>query len=423
MPTDSTIANNILHSTRGPLITHGSTLTSFIYATNLAFGATVGFTHAGFTNADPALAAAADGLHRPTSGSRAIASAHATYAVATDLDGETRPNPADIGADQTNPNSTPLAPLSASAVGPSWTSEFAIGGGDGSGDGGDDGDPVTPTPIAGFIANLSIRAQLQNANTRVVAPITPGFVITGTGPKRIMIRALGPSLGPLGVADTLADPTLTLFDSNGEQIGFNDDWSVDNASAISAAVTASGAFALEAGSKDAALLTDLAPGLYTASLRSSDQSPGVTLLELYDVNRDPSANRLVNVSVRAQVGTGDNVLIPGIVVAGDSAQTFLIRAVGPTLADFGVTGTLTDPVLEVLSGQSVLANNDNWSEAADAVRAAAVSTGAFALPAGSADAALLVQLEPGVYTARVSGAGTTAGKALVEVYAVAPVTD
>ena len=151
----------------------------------------------------------------------------------------------------------------------------------------------------------------------------------------------------------------------------------------------------------------------------------MTLLELYDVNRDPSANRLVNVSVRAQVGTGDNVLIPGIVVAGDSAQTFLIRAVGPTLADFGVTGTLTDPVLEVLSGQSVLANNDNWSEAAeaDAVRAAAVSTGAFALPAGSADAALLVQLEPGVYTARVSGAGTTAGKALVEVYAVAPVTD
>ncbi|MGY8718790.1 MAG: hypothetical protein ACKVI3_13550, partial [Verrucomicrobiia bacterium] len=153
--------------------------------------------------------------------------------------------------------------------------------------------------------------------------------------------------------------TLTLFDSNGEQIGFNDDWSVDNASAISAAVTASGAFALEAGSKDAALLTDLAPGLYTASLRSSDQSPGVTLLELYDVNRAPSANRLVNVSVRAQVGTGDNVLIPGIVVAGDSAQTFLIRAVGPTLADFGVTGPLTDPVLEVLSGQSVLANNDN----------------------------------------------------------------
>ncbi len=425
VPTDSTIANNILHSTRGPLITHGSTPTSFIYATNLAFGATVGFTHAGFTNADPALAAAADGLHRPTSGSPAIASAHATYAVATDLDGETRPNPADIGADQTNPNSTPLAPLSASAVGPSWTSEFAMGGGDGSGGGGDDGDADTPPPIAGFIANLSIRAQLQNANTRVVAPITPGFVITGTGPKRIMIRALGPSLGPLGVADALADPTLTLFDSNGEQIGFNDDWSVDNARAISAAVTASGAFALEAGSKDAALLTDLAPGLYTASLRSSDQSPGVTLLELYDVNRAPSANRLVNVSVRAQVGTGDNVLIPGIVVAGDSAQTFLIRAVGPTLADFGVTGPLTDPVLEVLSGQSVLANNDNWSEAADAdaVRAAAVSTGAFALPASSADAALLVQLEPGVYTARVSGVGTTAGEALVEVYAVAPVKD
>lgn len=422
IPTASTIANNILHSTTGPLITHGSTPTSFTYATNLAFGATVGFTHAGFTNFDPALAAAADGLLRPTSGSPAIASANATYAVATDLDGETRPNPADIGADQTNANSTAVAPLSASVVGPSWTSDFAIGGGDGSGGG---GDPVTPTTTAGFIANLSIRAQLQNANTSVVAPITPGFVITGTGSKRIMIRAIGPTLGTLGVAGSLANPTLTLFDRDGSQIGFNDDWGSDNATAISAAVTVSGAFALDAASQDAALLADLDPGLYTASLQSTDQSPGVALLELYDVDRDASANRLANVSVRAQVGAGDNVLIPGIVVAGNSAQTFLLRAVGPTLADYGVTGVLADPVLELLSGQSVLANNDNWSEAADAdaVSAAAVSTGAFTLPSGSADAALLVQLEPGVYTARVSGAGATAGEALVEVYAVAPVTD
>lgn len=421
VPTSSTIANNILHSTTGPLITQGSTPTSFTYSNNLVFGATVGFTHAGFTNADPALVEASDGLFRPSTGSPAIASADASHAVATDLDGETRPNPADIGADQSNSNSTPLAPLSASDVGPSWTSEFAIGGGDGSGNGGGDPDPTT----AGFIANLSIRAQLQSANTNLVTPITPGFVITGTGQKRIMIRALGPSLGPLGVANALADPTLALFDSNGGQIGFNDNWGSENASAISAAVTASGAFVLEAGSKDAALLTDLSPGLYTASLRSIDQSPGVTLLELYDVDRDASANRLVNVSVRAQVGIGDNVLIPGIVVAGDSAQIFLIRAVGPTLADFGVTGTLTDPVLEVLSGQSVLASNDNWSESANvsAVTAAAVTSGAFALPNGSADAALLIQLEPGVYTARVSGAGATAGEALVEVYAVTPATD
>ncbi len=426
VPTASTIANNVLLSTSGPLIAHGSTPTAFTYFTNLAFGTTVGFTHTGFTTVDPSLALATDGLFRPTSGSSVIANADSAHTVATDLDGETRPSSADIGADQINATSTPTAPLSASSVGPSWTSEFAIGGGDGSSGGGGGGEePETPVITAGFIANLSIRAQLQNANTGAVAPITPGFVITGTGSKRILIRAIGPTLGTLGVADSLPNPSLTLFDRDGTQIGFNDDWGADNVTAISAAVTASGAFALDSGSLDAALLTDLSPGLYTASLRSADETPGVALLELYDVDREASTNRLSNVSVRAQVGIGDNVLIPGIVVAGESAQTFLIRAVGPTLADYGVTGVLADPVLELLSGQSVLAGNDNWSDASDAndVSAAATSTGAFAFPVGRADAALLVELEPGVYTARVSGAGATAGEALVEVYALAPGTD
>jgi hypothetical protein len=131
-----------------------------------------------------------------------------------------------------------------------------------------------------------------------------------------------------------------------------------------------------------------------------------------------TGGELINLSTRAQVGTGDGVLIPGLVVGGTTAKRVLVRAVGPTLATFGVTGVLADPTLTVFSGSTTIASNDNWQDAAGSslVAIAAAGAGAFALPAGSKDSALVLTLAPGAYTLRVAGVGGTTGVALVEVY-------
>jgi len=132
------------------------------------------------------------------------------------------------------------------------------------------------------------------------------------------------------------------------------------------------------------------------------------------------AGQFVNLSTRAFVGTADGVLIPGLVISGTTSRRVLVRAVGPTLGTFGVTGVLADPTLTVFSGAATIATNDNWQEQTNSasVATAAVSAGAFALPTGSKDSALVLTLAPGAYTFRVAGAGNTTGVALVEVYAV-----
>ena len=131
-----------------------------------------------------------------------------------------------------------------------------------------------------------------------------------------------------------------------------------------------------------------------------------------------TAGQLANLSTRAFVGAGDNVLIPGLVISGSSPRRVLVRAVGPGLSAFGVTGVLADPTLSVFRGTTENASNDNWQTQnnSQAVATAAVESGAFALAAGSRDSALVLTLEPGAYTCRVSGSGNTTGVALVEVY-------
>lgn len=133
-----------------------------------------------------------------------------------------------------------------------------------------------------------------------------------------------------------------------------------------------------------------------------------------------TAGQFANLSARAQVGSGDGVLVPGLVISGSTARRVLVRAVGPTLASFGVTGFLADPTLTVFRGTATIASNDNWQDTASgsAASAAAVEAGAFALPAGSKDSAIVLTLDPGAYTFRVAGAGGTTGVALVEVYAL-----
>jgi hypothetical protein len=147
---------------------------------------------------------------------------------------------------------------------------------------------------------------------------------------------------------------------------------------------------------------------------------GVGLVEVYDVEPDNPNSRFASISGRAQVGSGDDVLIPGFVVTGSGPQTFLIRAIGPSLDQFDVVGVLPDPELTVFKGSQVIAANDNWSDNTNASEVATASAQVFAfpLPNPSLDAALLITLEPGLYTVVVSGVGATAGVALVEVYQV-----
>ena len=278
---------------------------------------------------------------------------------------------------------------------------------------------VGNTATASVAVGTTGTARLVNIATRAAlggtagTPI-PGFVLSGTGTKQMVVRAVGPTLGSFGVSGVLADPRLSLV-SGGATVASNDNW----LAADTAAMAGAGAFALTGGSKDAALVVTLAPGVYSAPVTASDGGSGVALLEIYDASTS-TTSAVINASTRAFVGTGDSVLIPGFVVSGTGSLRLLIRAVGPTLANFGVTGALADPTITLYRGTTALATNDNWSGAANAVEISAVATavGAFALPAGSKDAALVTTLPAGSYTAIVSGVGGTTGTALVEVYVV-----
>ena len=279
-----------------------------------------------------------------------------------------------------------------------------------------DPDPEPETP-ATRIVNLSTRTQVGGeAGTPVM-----GVVISGSGTKSIIARAVGPTLATYDVAGTLTDPELTLRrSSDNVAVAYNDDWYLaPNRDAMVSAATPLGAFPLAANSADAAWYGDLTAGSYTAPILD-DRGTGIVLLELYDAGDSTDAAQLANASTRAWVGTADSILITGFVLAGDENRTVLLRAVGPTLEDFSVAGALADPVAQLYSGNTVIATNDDWGTAGNAalVASVAATSGAFALPSDSADAALLIDLAPGAYTLQVSGSADTTGTALVEIYLI-----
>ncbi len=285
------------------------------------------------------------------------------------------------------------------------------------------------SPVAAVIqprlVNISSRAYVgTGANVEIA-----GFVISGPSGStdQVLIRGIGPSLTQYGVSGALNYPVLTLFDSSGTQIGIDNlSWSVSsNFAQIVSAETTTGAFPLNYETTDSALLVNLAPGNYTAEVSATsafsgaDNTPGVGLAEVYEVSS--AGAHLVNISTRAYVGTGSNVEIAGIVVTGGSPAYVLVRAVGPALTQFGVSGVLAKPSLSVTdSSGNTVATNTGWSTGSNAasVASATATVGAFALPSGSADCALLLTLQPGSYTAVVSGVGGTTGVALVEAYQI-----
>jgi sugar lactone lactonase YvrE len=283
---------------------------------------------------------------------------------------------------------------------------------------------TTPTDR---LVNISSRLGVRGGDAS--RSFIAGFVVTGTTSKQMLIRAVGPGLGNFGVQGALSRPRLQLYDSTGKLIAQNAGWS--NNTDISAAGDKVGAFKLAAGSLDAALLVTLAPGGYTAQL-DANGGEGVALIEVYDVaaNDTVPTKQLVNISTRGFADVGDKALVGGFVVSGNQPKRLLVRGIGPALTPFGVTGSLADPVLKIYAANGTLiAQNDNWgtpqpidntqiaASAAD-VTAAASASGAFPLPSGSKDAAIVITLAPGAYTAIVSGANNTTGAALVEVYEI-----
>ncbi len=281
-----------------------------------------------------------------------------------------------------------------------------------------DGTRLTATRLG----NLSARAGVGAGAAVLIA----GFNVAGTGSKSLCLRGVGPGLLPFGLMGALGDPRLELFRGTAK-VAENDDWSADPGAAarLAGAGGRVGAFALVAGSRDAALLANLGAGGYSVQVAGAGGATGIALAEIYDADTDGflSGTRLANLSARARVGLGGEMLVAGFSIVGLSGHLVLVRAVGPALARFGVEGVLADPKLEVFRGAAVLAANDNWSSqgeegGATAVETAAGRAGAFALERTSRDAALLLLLSPGSYTAQVSGVGGTTGVALVEVYEV-----
>jgi hypothetical protein len=266
------------------------------------------------------------------------------------------------------------------------------------------------------LANLSIRSSAGSDSETLIVGF---FVGQGSAPS-LLVRGIGPTLSAFGVGGAVADPVLTMYRAGGVVVGSNDDWGSD-ASRISAAAVQSGAFALGAGSRDAALLVQPSGGAHTVQLTGKGGT-GVALIEAYDVAPVGATAPLINLSARTRAGTGAEVLIAGFVISGSEPKRLLIRGVGPALAALGVSGALADPQLAVYrqGASTPLQQNDDWNAGGGgaAVSAAAQQVGSFPLANASKDAAVLMVFEPGAYTAQVSGVGGTTGVALLEVYDV-----
>ena len=246
-------------------------------------------------------------------------------------------------------------------------------------------EPPAPKPL-----NIATRMRVETGDNVLIA----GFIVTGSQPKRVLIRGVGPSLPVTGA---LADPTLDL---DGGAF-FNDDWRSDQQGEIE------GTTIPPLNDREAAIVATLEPGAHTAVLRGKNNGTGVGLVEVYDLESGTPA-QLANISTRGQVQTGDNVMIGGFIIAGSYPAKVLLRAIGPSLP---VAGSLQDPTLELVDGNGATISNDNWRATQEAEIIATTVP-----PTNDREAAIVATLVPGAYTAVVRGKDDTVGVALVEGY-------
>ena len=280
----------------------------------------------------------------------------------------------------------------------------------------------------GRLINLSVLS-MDGPNNQL---LTVGFAIGGagtSGSENLLLRASGPALSTFGVGNVLADPSITVF-QGGTTVASNDNWgsTTANITAVTSAEAATGAFPLTSSSSlDAALVQTLpiASGGYSVQVVGKNNSMGNTLAEIYDYTPSgsytSSTPRLINISCLQLVPTG-GILTAGFSIGGSTSETVLIRASGPTLSTFGVQGAMSDPTLNVFSGSTIIASNSGWGTTAsnqNAVASAEASTGAFTyLSATSHDSAIVLTLQPGLYSVQASSASGATGVTLIEVYEV-----
>ncbi len=235
-----------------------------------------------------------------------------------------------------------------------------------------------------------------------------GFIITGSAPRRTLIRAIGPSLVASGITDALADPTLELRASDGSLIRANDNWKDTQQAEIEATGIP------PQNDLESAIVLTLAPGTYTAIVRGKNQGTGVCLLEIYDLDRS-IASKLANISTRAFVQTGDNVLIGGFMLGGGGgSREVIVRGLGPSLTRAGLNNVLADPTLELHNRDgTIMISNDNWKD--NEAQAHVIKIAGLA-PTDDRESALVATLAPGPYTAIVAGKNGGIGIGLVEIY-------
>ncbi len=251
--------------------------------------------------------------------------------------------------------------------------------------------------------NISTRETVGTGENVLIG----GFIITGPTPKKVIVRAIGPSLAAFGLTGLLQDPTLEVHDASGAILFSNDDWK----STQQAAIEATGI--PPADDRESAIVASLNPGAYTAIVQGKNNATGTALVEVYDLDPTP-VTRLSNISTRGEVGIGTNVLIGGLIVSAEDAgqANVVLRALGPSLTALGVSGALQDPTLDLHdSNGDLLAGNDNWRDAQEGI----ISSTGLA-PADDREAALFVTLPAGAYTAVVQGKNATTGVGLVEAY-------
>ena len=237
-----------------------------------------------------------------------------------------------------------------------------------------------------------------------------GFIISGSAPKQVLLRAIGPSLSHFGVPDVLADPVLELHGQGSFATIINDNWRDTQEDEIQATGIP------PTNNLESAILATLAPGAYTGIVRGKNNTSGVGLFEIYDLNQG-GASKLANLSTRAFVSTGSDIVIAGFLLSESRASSrVIVRGIGPSLAPafFPANAVLANPTLELRDGNGALlvANND-WQD--NAVQAAELTAAGLA-PSNALEAGIAATLPPGLYTALLAGLNNGTGIGLVEVY-------
>lgn len=274
----------------------------------------------------------------------------------------------------------------------------------------DNGPPFLASIPAPNLVNLSTRAFVGTGERNLIG----GFIIQGSQPATVILRAIGNSLPAVGITNALEDPLMKLRDSTGAVIKTSDDW-IDGADASTIA-----SYHLDpTNSLESAILATLTPGNYTFVVESfpneGSSLSGTAVVELYDLHT--TGGRAANISTRGQVLQGDQILIGGFIVGGSQPKTVIVRALGPSLANQGISSPLSDPTLELRDAAgNVLASNNNWGDGADAPQ---IQSEGFA-PSQPAESALRATLTPGNFTAIVRSANGGTGIGLVEVYDLSP---